>query len=116
MAEDESGIVLTWIERSSLASINLIRIGNCSYWQLFVPVTFLPSIRIYSFSVLPGFSREVSAEEFAQRIENKTLLEVLNKVEVQKGDVLFIEPGTIHAIGAGNVIAEVQQNSNVSST
>ena len=55
-----------------------------------------------------GFSREVSAEEFAQRIENKTLLEVLNKVEVQKGDVLFIEPGTIHAIGAGNVIAEIQ--------
>jgi len=54
-----------------------------------------------------GFSREVSAEEFAQRIENKTLLEVLNKVEVQKGDVLFIEPGTIHAIGAGNVIAEI---------
>lgn len=60
-----------------------------------------------------GFSREVSAEEFAQRIVNKTLLEVLNKVEVQKGDVLFIEPGTIHAIGAGNVIAEIQQNSNV---
>ena len=64
-------------------------------------------------SLYYGFSREVSAEEFAQRIENKTLLEVLNKVEVQKGDVLFIEPGTIHAIGAGNVIAEIQQNSNV---
>lgn len=60
-----------------------------------------------------GFSREVSKEEFAQRIQDRTLLEVLNKVEVQKGDVLFIEPGTIHAIGKGNVIAEIQQNSNV---
>lgn len=60
-----------------------------------------------------GFSREISAEEFTQRIKDKTLLEVLNRVEVQKGDVLFIEPGTIHAIGAGNLIAEIQQNSNV---
>ena len=40
-------------------------------------------------------------------------MDVLNKVEVQKGDVLFIEPGTIHAIGKGNLIAEIQQNSNV---
>lgn len=64
-------------------------------------------------SLYYGFSREVSKEEFAERIKNKTLLEVLNKVEVQKGDVLFIEPGTIHAIGRGNLIAEIQQNSNV---
>lgn len=60
-----------------------------------------------------GFSKEVSEEEFARRIREKTLPEVLNRVEVQKGDVLFIEPGTIHAIGAGNLIAEIQQNSNV---
>ena len=60
-----------------------------------------------------GFSREVTKEEFRERIQNKTLPEVLNKVEVQRGDVLFIEPGTIHAIGKGNVIAEIQQNSNV---
>lgn len=60
-----------------------------------------------------GFSREIGKEEFEERIKNKTLLEVLNKVTVQKGDVLFIEPGTIHAIGKGNLIAEIQQNSNV---
>lgn len=64
-------------------------------------------------SLYYGFSREVSKEEFEERIRNKTLLEVLNKVQVQKGDVLFIEPGTIHAIGSGNLIAEIQQNSNV---
>lgn len=60
-----------------------------------------------------GFSKEISREEFVKRIEDKTLLEVLNRLEVQKGDVLFIEPGTIHAIGKGNLIAEIQQNSNV---
>ena len=64
-------------------------------------------------SLYYGFAREISREEFAGRIRNHTLLEVLNKVEVQKGDVLFIESGTIHAIGSGNLIAEIQQNSNV---
>lgn len=64
-------------------------------------------------SLYYGFSKEVSKEELEQRIRDNTLLEVLNKVYVKKGDVLFIDPGTIHAIGKGNVIAEIQQNSNV---
>lgn len=60
-----------------------------------------------------GFKREVSREEFARRIQEDTLLEVLHAVPVQKGDVLFIESGTIHAIGQDIMIAEIQQNSNV---
>ena len=60
-----------------------------------------------------GFQREITKEEFAQRIREDTLLEVLNAVPVQKGDVLFIESGTIHAIGKDIMIAEIQQNSNV---
>ena len=47
-----------------------------------------------------------------ERIENNTLLEVLNKVPVHKGDVFFISAGTLHAIGKGILIAEIQQNSN----
>lgn len=60
-----------------------------------------------------GFENEISKEEFEQRIRDDTLLEVLNAVPVQKGDVLFIESGTIHAIGKNILIAEIQQNSNV---
>lgn len=60
-----------------------------------------------------GFSKEISKEEFAERIGQNTLLEVLRAVPVKKGDVFLIEAGTIHAIGAGIVIAEIQQNSNV---
>lgn len=60
-----------------------------------------------------GFQKEVSKEEFSRRIQEDTLLEVLNAVPVQKGDVLFIESGTIHAIGKDILIAEIQQNSNV---
>lgn len=60
-----------------------------------------------------GFKTAVSKEELEKRIREDTLLEVLNPVPVQKGDVLFIESGTIHAIGKGILIAEIQQNSNV---
>lgn len=60
-----------------------------------------------------GFNREITREEFTERIANDTLPEVLHKVEVEKGDVLFIEAGTLHAIGKGILIAEIQQNSNL---
>lgn len=60
-----------------------------------------------------GFNKNISREEFKTRIENNTLLEVLNRVTVRKGDCFFIKSGTIHAIGEGIVIAEIQQNSNL---
>lgn len=62
--------------------------------------------------LLYGFKHEISKEEFADRIKNNTLLEVANNVPVHKGDVFFIESGTLHAIGKGILIAEIQQNSN----
>ena len=63
-------------------------------------------------TLLYGFKNEITKEEFRQRIENNTLLEVTNAVPVKKGDVFFIEAGTLHAIGKGILIAEIQQNSN----
>ena len=60
-----------------------------------------------------GFKHEISTEEYKERIENNTLTEVLNAVPVKKGDMFFIPAGTLHAICEGIVIAEVQQNSNV---
>lgn len=59
-----------------------------------------------------GMSQEVTQEEFRRRIENNTVEEVLGRVDVHPGDVFFIESGTIHAIGAGILICEIQQNSN----
>ena len=60
-----------------------------------------------------GFDHEISGEEFARRIQDNTLTEVLNAAPVHKGDVFFIPSGTLHAICHGIVIAEIQQNSNV---
>lgn len=59
-----------------------------------------------------GFSKRVSKEEFLRRAKDGSICEVLNRVPVARGDVFYILPGTIHAIGAGIVIAEIQQNSN----
>lgn len=60
-----------------------------------------------------GFAHEISKAEFSERIRNNTLTEILNAVPVHKGDCFFIPSGTLHAICKGIVIAEVQQNSNV---
>ena len=61
-----------------------------------------------------GFNKKISKEEFIARIKNNSLLEVLNAVPARRGDVIFIPAGTIHAIGKGVLLAEIQQNSNVS--
>ncbi|MBP3388269.1 MAG: class I mannose-6-phosphate isomerase [Clostridia bacterium] len=59
-----------------------------------------------------GFKQSIPRAEFRTRIEDNTLTDVVNFVPVHKGDVFFIPAGTLHAIGAGILIAEVQQNSN----
>ena len=60
-----------------------------------------------------GVSEDIDKERLQKEIQNKTVESVLNTVSSKKGDVFFVEAGTIHAIGKGNVIAEIQQNSNV---
>lgn len=59
-----------------------------------------------------GFNRQVTREEVAQRVQDNTILEILNWIPVKKGDVFFIKAGTVHAIGAGILICEIQQSSN----
>ena len=61
-----------------------------------------------------GVNRSVNRHEFAERIKIGTLPEILNKVHVKRGDCFFIPAGTIHSIGKGIVLAEIQQSSNVS--
>lgn len=59
-----------------------------------------------------GFKDEISKEEFKNSIENNTLLDKVNRVKVKPGDVAFISSGTLHAIGKGILLAEVQQSCN----
>ena len=63
--------------------------------------------------LIVGFKEKSSPEEFKKNIENKTIVAILDTKKVQQGDVFFLETGTIHAIGAGIVIAEIQQTSDI---
>ena len=63
--------------------------------------------------ILYGFARALTREEFARRIDENTLEEVVHRAPVHKGDVFFIPAGTLHTICGGIVLAEVQESSNV---
>ncbi len=60
-----------------------------------------------------GFKRDTSKEEFLKYLEEGKVEELLNFIPVKKGESYFIPAGTVHAIGAGCLICEIQQNSNL---
>ena len=60
-----------------------------------------------------GFNRDVTKEEYKTAIKENRLTELLNFYEVKAGECYFIPSGTIHAIGKGCLICEIQQNSNL---
>lgn len=64
-------------------------------------------------TLICGFEKKISTEEFAAHIASGTPEQVVCHVPVKPGDVFFISPGTVHAIGAGILLAEVQQNSDI---
>ena len=64
-------------------------------------------------SLIYGFQHKVTEEILRKAVENGTLDKHLQKVEVHKGDTYFVPAGTVHGIGAGILIAEIQESSNV---
>lgn len=64
-------------------------------------------------NLIVGFQKEVTPKEYLHHLKNKTLTDILNIDEVKKGDVYFIPTGRVHAIGAGVLLAEIQQTSDI---
>lgn len=60
-----------------------------------------------------GFRHDMTREKIRESLQDGTIEKHLQKVPVQKDDVFYIEAGTVHAIGAGALIAEIQENSNL---
>ena len=58
-----------------------------------------------------GFNKDTTKEEVKQRIKDNTLVDILNFIDVRPGDCYFVKSGTVHAIGGGITLFEVQQNS-----
>jgi mannose-6-phosphate isomerase len=63
--------------------------------------------------IIVGFKEDSSSKEYLKHLENNTLVSILDDVKVKSGDVFFLETGTVHAIGAGLVVAEIQQTSDI---
>ena len=58
-----------------------------------------------------GFNQDVKKEEFPKLIKDDSILSYLNKIYVKPGDIYLIQPGTIHAIGEGITLLEIQESS-----
>ncbi|GAA4273220.1 type I phosphomannose isomerase catalytic subunit [Aquimarina gracilis] len=63
--------------------------------------------------LIVGFNKDTSKEEYSEFLENRRIHDLLNEEQVKKGDSYFISEGTIHAIGGGTLIAEIQQTSDI---
>lgn len=63
--------------------------------------------------IIVGFNQPVDKQLYKSHLAKKTLPEILNKEKVHPGDVFFLPPGRIHAIGAGVLLVEIQQTSDI---
>lgn len=64
-------------------------------------------------NLIVGFNQDMTPEKYVEHLENKTLPQILNFDKVKAGDTYFIEVGRVHAIGAGVLLAEIQQTSDI---
>lgn len=60
-----------------------------------------------------GFQENLTKKQYVEALENGQLLKYLHFEEVEKGDSVFINTGKVHAIGAGVLLAEIQQTSDI---
>lgn len=63
--------------------------------------------------IYTGFSKPLTRESYINSLNSNTILDILNKEKAERGDTFFIPAGTVHAIGAGIVLAEIQQTSDI---
>lgn len=64
-------------------------------------------------SIILGLKEGVTRKDLRKALKKKSLEDCLNKVPVKEGDTFFIPSGTVHAIGRGILLAEIQQNSDI---
>ena len=63
--------------------------------------------------LIVGFDEKIDTDSYKTHLENNTILDVMHHETVQKGDTFYIPTGRVHAIGAGVLLAEIQQTSDV---
>jgi mannose-6-phosphate isomerase len=63
--------------------------------------------------LIVGFNKEITPDQYLNYVAEKKIPSILNYERVKAADAFFIEPGTVHTIGAGIVLAEIQQTSDI---
>ena len=81
------------------------KMGKSEMWYI---IDAQPGSFLYA-----GFKKEITPEEYKQRIADGSIIDVLARHEVHAGDVFYLPAGRVHAIGCGILLAEVQQSSDV---
>lgn len=81
------------------------KMGKTEMWYI---IDAKPGAFLYA-----GFKEAITPYEYAKRVEDGTITEVLARHEVHTGDVFYLPAGRVHAIGGGILLAEVQQSSDV---
>lgn len=81
------------------------KMGKSEMWYI---IDARPGSYLYA-----GFNKEVTPEEYKEHIRNNTITDILARHEVKTGDVFYLPAGRVHAIGAGILLAEVQQSSDI---
>src|SRR5690606_36948013 len=63
--------------------------------------------------LIRGFNENIDRQEYLNALSERKISEILNSEPVKNGDAFLLMPGTVHAIGAGIVLAEIQQSSDI---
>ncbi len=79
--------------------------GKTELWNI---IESKPGSKIYT-----GLKTKVTSEEFESRVASHTVMDVIAEYHPLPGDTFFIPAGRIHSIGAGNLLAEIQQTSDI---
>ena len=81
------------------------KMGKSEMWYI---IDAKPGSYLYA-----GFKQEITPEAYKRHVADGTITDVLARHEVKTGDVFYLPAGRVHAIGAGILLAEVQQSSDV---
>lgn len=113
---NEFPLLVKWLDAEKDLSIQVHpdnrmaaeRHGCCGKTELWYVLESMPDAYIYS-----GLTSSISPQQLQEHIANNTLVDVLAKFYPRRGDLFYIPAGRIHSLGAGNLVLEIQQTSDI---
>lgn len=89
----------------ALAKKRYNELGKTEMWYI---ISTDENAKIYA-----GLKNRITPEEYEKRVTDNTFMETIQEYESYPGDVFFLPGGTVHSIGAGNLLAEIQVASDI---